>query len=239
MRDVDQFSAGSVLAAGFSLYFRNLPLFGLLTAIGFAPYGAYKLWSPAPAVLLSQLAVEIGLLLICGAIVQGGLTYGVVTSLGGNSDVDLRTILRRSIRVLPRILLLSIVAGLIVGLGLILLVVPGIILGLVLFVAVPASVMEGGGINKALKRSSSLTSGHKGSLFGVSIAIGAPAGVFSVVLTTLVVQGFDPLFAGILDFVISDFLFTGLFAACAAVAYHDLRIVKDGVDTEEVAAAFD
>lgn len=239
MRDVDQFSAGSVLAAAFSLYFRNLPLFGLLTAIGFAPYGAYKLWSPFPPLSFSDLSVDLALLLICGAIVQGGLTYGVVTSLRGDGDVDLRTILRRSLGVLPRVLLLSLVVTLIVSLGLVLLLVPGIILALMLYVAVPASVMEGGGVGKALKRSKDLTDGFKGSLFGVSLAIGAPAGIFSGVLAIMIAQGFDPLFAGILEFVISDFLFTGLVATCAAVAYHDLRILKDGVDTATIAAAFD
>ncbi len=239
MRDVESFSAGSVLRSGFSIYFRNLPLFALLTAVAFAPYGAYKLWSPLDPLSLSNVFVDAFVVLICGALVQGGLTYGVVTSLRGNADIDLKTMFMRSLGIVPRIVLVSLVASLIIFAGTLLLIIPGIILALVLYVAIPVSVMEGGGIGKALKRSSDLTDGYKGQLFLVSLAIIVPVIIVSFVVVFTMVSGFDPLFAGILEFVINQFLLTGFLAACAAVAYHDLRILKDGVDTESIAAAFE
>ena len=239
MRDVESFSAGSVLRSGFSIYFRNLPLFALLTAIAFAPYGAYKLWSPFDPLSLSYTFADGFVALICGALVQGGLTYGVVASLRGNADIDLRTMFMRSLGILPRIVILSLVVSLIILAGFVLLIVPGLILALVLYVAIPVSVMEGGGIGKALKRSSDLTDGYKGQLFLVSLAIIVPVIIVSVVVVLTVVRGLDPMFGQILEFVISQFLLTGLFAACVAVAYHDLRILKDGVDTESIAAAFE
>ena len=239
MRDVESFSAGSVLRSGFSIYFRNLPLFALLTAIAFAPYGAYQLWSPLEALSLSNLFADGLLVLICGTLVQGGLTYGVVTSLRGNADVDLRTMFIRSLGILPRVLLLSLVASLIIFAGTVLLIIPGIILALVLYVAVPVSVMEGGGVVKALKRSSDLTDGYKGQLFLISFAIIVPVTILNFVLGFTMTRGFDPMFVLILQFVISQFLLAGFVAACAAVAYHDLRILKDGVDTESIAGAFE
>lgn len=239
MREVESISAGSVLGAGFSIYFRNLPMLGLLTAIGFAPYGAYQLWRPLQSSTFTGFIVEMFVYSVCATLVEGGVAYGVVASLRGTRDVDLWKVFGRSVRVLPRIFLLSIVVGLLVLLGLVFLIVPGIIVALMLFVAVPASVMEGGGIGKALKRSGDLTEGHKGSLFAVVLVLTVPILVLSSLLDSAVALGFEPLFGHILDLVITDFLYGGIWATCAAVAYHDLRILNDGVDTEEIAAAFD
>ena len=239
MREVESFSAGNVLGTGFSIYFRNLPMLGLLTAIGFAPYGAYQLWSPLQSSAFPGFIVELFLYGVCGTLVEGGVAYGVVASLRGTRDVDLWKVFGRSLRVLPRIILLSIVVELLVLLGLFFLIVPGIVVALMLFVAVPASVMEGGGIGTALKRSGDLTEGCKGSLFAVVVVLTVPMLVLSLLLDNAVAFGFEPLFRAILDFVITDFLYGGILATCAAVAYHDLRILNDGVDTEEIAAAFD
>lgn len=239
MREVESISAGSVLGAGFSIYFRNLPMLGLLTAIGFAPYGAYRLWWPLQSSTFTDFIVGLFVFSVCATLVQGGVAYGVVASLRGTREVDLWKVFGRSIRVLPRIILLSVVVELLVLLGLVFLIVPGIIVALMLFVAVPASVMEGGGIGKALKRSGDLTEGHKGSLFAVVVVLTVPILVLSSLLDAAVALGFEPLFGRILDFAITDFLYGGIWATCAAVAYHDLRILNDGVDTEEIAAAFD
>ena len=241
MREVEAFSAGSILGAGFSIYFRNLPMLGLLTAIGFAPYGAYMLWSPLDSSTFAGLFVGLFLYGVCGTLVVGGLTYGVVASLRGSRDVNLWSTFGRSLRVLPRIVLLSIIVELAVILGLLFLIVPGFIVAMMLFVAVPAAVMEGRGIGKALQRSGDLTDGHKGSLFVVLLVVTVPMLVLSFQLDFVLpaVQGFDPSYGAILDFVITDFLYGGIMATCAAVAYHDLRILKEGVDTEEIAAAFD
>ena len=41
-----------------------------------------------------------------------------------------------------------------------------------------------------------------------------------------------------LDLLVQAF-FSALFAVASAVAYHDLRIAKDGVSAEEIAGVFD
>ena len=110
---------------------------------------------------------------------------------------------------------------------------------MILFVALPASVMEGGGIGKSLKRSAELTGGYRWSLFVIALAIGGPMQVAAIVLGLTVIPATDPLFATILSTFVLQILFGGLLATCTAVAYHDLRILKDGVDTETIAAAFD
>ena len=239
MRDTESFSIGGVLGSGISIYFRNFPLFLILILIAYVPYFLYLAWAPLDSVSLPGLLADSGLGLVCGALLQGALTYGVVTSLRGSSDVNLWSIGKRSISVLPRIALLSIVVGILSGLGLLLLIVPGIIILLVLFVAVPASVMEGGGIGKSLKRSAGLTKGYRGSLFAIALVIGVPMLVVAGVLGLTIVPALGPLFGTILSTIVLEILFGGILATCTAVAYHDLRILKDGVDTETIAAAFD
>lgn len=239
MRDTESFSIGGVLGSGISIYFRNFPLFLILIVIAYVPYFLYGAWTPLDSESFTGQLADGGVGLVCGALVQGALTYGVVTSLRGSSDVNLWSIGKRSLRVLPRITLLSIVVALLWALGLLLLVVPGIIIGMILFVAVPASVMEGGGIGKSLKRSAELTKGYRGSLFVIALAIGVPMQVSAFVLVLTVVPAADPLFATILSTFALQILFGGVLATCTAVAYHDLRILKDGVDTETIAAAFD
>ena len=239
MRDTDSFSIGGVLGSGISIYFRNFPLFLILIVIAYVPYFLYGAWAPLDSNSFTGLLAESGVGLLCGVLVQGAVTYGVVTSLRGGSDVNLWSIGKRSISVLPRILLLSIVVGILWFLGLLLLIVPGIIIALVLFVAVPASVMEGGGIGKSLKRSAELTKGNRWKLFVISLVLVVTNLVVTLVLLQTVLPTLGPLLGAILTTLVSQILTGGILATCTAVAYHDLRILKDGVDTETIAAAFD
>lgn len=239
MRDTGSFSIGGVLGAGISIYFRNFPLFLILIVIAYVPYYLYGAWAPLESESLPGVLAETGVGLVCGALVQGALTYGVVTSLRGGTDVNLWSIGKRSLRVLPRIMLLSIVVVILVYLSMLLLIVPGIIVAMILFVAVPASVMEGGGIGKALTRSAELTKGNRWSLFVIGLVLIVPMLVATFILALTVLPAVGLLFGTILSTLVSEILFGGLLATCTAVAYHDLRILNDGVDTEEIAAAFD
>ena len=124
MRDPESFSIGGVLGAGISIYFRNFPLFLILIVIAYVPYFLYGAWTPLNSGSFTGQLADGGVGLVCGALVQGALTYGVVTSLRGSSDVNLWSIGKRSLRVLPRITLLSIVVAILVSLGVLLLIVP-------------------------------------------------------------------------------------------------------------------
>jgi len=238
MRTVESFSIGSVLKAGLSTYFRNFPLFGLLSVIAFVPYFVFRVWAPDDMDPLSAYGLVDALLgIICITLVQGGLTFAVVSSLRGSAAVDLWTVSARSLAVLPRIIAVSVLISILIAIGFLLLIVPGIIVALMLFVAVPASVMEGG-VGKALKRSAALTKGHKGALFGLSIVLSIPMQAAAVLMVLTVLPRLGPTTGAIVDLGMQCF-FGGILGACGAVAYHDLRIVKEGVDTESIAAVFD
>jgi hypothetical protein len=92
-------------------------------------------------------------------------------------------------------------------------------------------------VGAALKRSSDLTRGYRWSivgmfllLVGLSILVGAVlVGVFSVLgatgalILSMLVSVFFSLYGGVVG----------------AVAYHDLRITKEGVTTDELVKAFE
>lgn len=238
MRDIDSFSIGGVLGAGISIYFRNFPLFLILIVIAYVPYFLYGVWTPLDARSLTGLFADLGVGLVCGALVQGALTYGVVTSLRGSGEENLWSLGKRSLSVLPRIALLSIVVGILVMIAGVFLIVPGIIVGMILYVAVPASVMEGGGIGKSLRRSAELTKGYRGKLFLIALVLSVPMQIAAIVLTMTLGSMLDPVFTTILTTIILQVLLGGVLGACTAVAYHDLRILQEGVDTDTIAAAF-
>ena len=127
-----------------------------------------------------------------------------------------------------------------------LLIVPGIILAMRWAVAVPACVVENLGPISSLRRSAELTKGHRWKIFGMTVLIlvffiiaiviiGTLAGTGVVVVPQGVGRG---LLAAIL-FVIISGIVTAYFNVVAAMVYHDLRTVKEGVNTEEIAAVFD
>ena len=72
------------------------------------------------------------------------------------------------LRKLPQVLLVGLAAGVIVTIGLAMWILPGIFLACVLYVSVPAAVIEGGGVVKALTRSVSLTAGNRLQVFVVA-----------------------------------------------------------------------
>ena len=121
--------------------------------------------------------------------------------------------------------------------GLLLLIVPGIMLALRWMVAMPVCVVERLGPVESLKRSAVLTKGYRWKIFGIflllwliNIALGIVIKLFSYMVgptATLVI----------------NFLWTAVWAAYFnslwVMIYHDLRVAKEGVDTEQIASVFD
>ena len=140
-------------------------------------------------------------------------------------------------RVLP-ILGLGIVMFVLLLLGFIALVIPMFILLTMWWVATPACVVERTGPWTSLKRSAELTKGHRWKVFGVmfllaiinSIASGILDIVFGLIGNDVVT---------ILGRLIVAALYTAYGAIAVVMAYHDLRVAKEGIDIEQIAAVFD
>jgi hypothetical protein len=127
-------------------------------------------------------------------------------------------------------------AGLLTVVGL-LMIVPGLILSTLWFVVLPACIVEQLGPWTSLYRSRELTEGHRWKVFGLVVLLLIGSFVSSVVepwvtAATSAVVG-----------VVGALMWTGIWTAFTAiitiVTYHDLRVVKEGTDIEQVAVVFD
>jgi uncharacterized membrane protein len=140
------------------------------------------------------------------------------------------------------VFIVSFRVGLWILLGLLLLVVPAIIWYCALFVAVPAIVVESNldGSGHALQRSRVLTKGSRWAVFAVLLVVWVVAFVVSgaaVVVATLAEALPHPL---PILFVTAVSALVSSFGACAsAVAYNDLRVVKEGVATADLLKVFE
>jgi hypothetical protein len=175
---------------------------------------------------------------VLNLLAQGVVAYGVFQELRGTPASIGRCIAVGLQRLWP-VLATGVLVGLLIVIGSVLLVIPGIIAALALYVAVPAAVVEGVSPVQALSRSNQLTTGYKGTIFGLSFLIGilAFAGDLALRLLTGSWEVVTPLYLYVSDAI--GVVFGALAAVTGAVMYHDLRVTKEGVQTEELARVFD
>lgn len=174
-------------------------------------------------------------------VVTGALTYGVLESLrGGRASIG--ALFGIGFRKLGTVFVVSFRVALWLALGTILLVVPAILWYCALFVAVPAAVVEArlGSSADALQRSRELTRGNRWSVFVVALVVFVVtmglvgvAGAFAAFA-----RGFpEPVPVVLATAVIA--LTSALGASASAVAYHDLRLAKEGIDTADLVKVFE
>jgi hypothetical protein len=152
-------------------------------------------------------------------------------------------------------LITNISSSLLATLAFLLLLVPPVILFLTWFVATPACVVERMGPLRSMGRSRALTKGHRWKIFGLFLVMLIPAmivaGIITAVMATLgigvnlQIGVFFSLsrtlnsVAGQVVSLIWTAVWTAFYAILVAVAYHDLRVAKEGVDTEQITAVFE
>jgi uncharacterized membrane protein len=175
-------------------------------------------------------------------IAQAAVMFTTVEHLAGRHASTGAALHKALMRIVP-VVLTSILTALVIGFGLILCIVPGILFALMFYVAVPVSVAENCSALEAMKRSETLTSGHKGTLFlvslillGVFMAIGCVVGMGGIGAVAAS-PGVGMYFGWGIDWVVT-ILQTMASAALAAVVYVRLRGVREGVDIESLASVF-
>lgn len=192
------------------------------------------LWGPMAAGFL--------LFLVIAPAATAAIAYGVVRKMRGES-VTLGECFRKGFRRWVSVVGASILIGLLTMGGLLLCVFPGLIATTGWFVAIPAVVVERISATDGMQRSWDLTRGHRLSVFGVIFVFGLLQQLTEVpgyVVETLGVaqEGIGLLLLLLLTTGLS-LLFTAVHSVSSAVAYHDLRVEKEGFGLEEIAAAFD
>lgn len=255
-----RFTVGGVLGTTVSVWWKHVLAFTALSLVVYVPLGvtfgaSFRSFArsptPRPEELPSLVAALGGawLVTVLLAVVQAGaVTYGTVRHLSGERarlGEMLRIGLRRGLPVVGVGLLLWV--G--VTVGLVLLVVPGVLLMVATSVAIPAAVVERPGVLGAIRRSLALTRGRRWALLAVGLSILVTVWVLAavlqvgamVLLVTLLpaARGPNAAFAVIVASQLGNVLFSALPLIGMAVAYHDLRVEKEGVDTAALARVFE
>ncbi|HLE43803.1 MAG TPA: hypothetical protein VJB36_07300 [Methylomirabilota bacterium] len=237
------FSAGAAIGKTFSVWARNFVPFTLVALAIEAPLIALTAVHGAEEFPVGwRYLVSFGENLL-GLVTTGALTYGVLQALRGERP-GVGPMLAVGARRLGWLFLVSLGVGLAVACGLFLLVVPGIIFGVGLYVAVPALIAEpGSGATEALGRSWELTRGRRLQVFAVALVLLIVLFVGTSLLAIPVgfsAAGTGQIHTGYLLLArIGGTVVSGLFFSAPAVVYHDLRVEKEGVGTETLAAVFD
>ena len=235
------FRAGDVFNRTVSIFSRNLLPFGMVSAIAYLPSALALSPDSKTAVLASGnggwIAVGFIATLVLNVLSQAIVLYGAFEDMRGlpvNLGESIKVGLRRFFPVLG----VAICVPLLAGLAAILLVFPGLMVMTMLFVAVPACVVERLGPFKSMGRSAWLTKGHRWKIFGllfliwlVSLMVGGAVG-----LTGAMVAGQYGLLGA--QFIIQT-VFGAFEAILVIVIYRDLRVAKEGIGTEQIAAVFD
>jgi hypothetical protein len=253
------FRIGRVFGDTFSVLGRNFGLcIGLAVIFSGIPTFLYQLWTgaqvdaallsaetgamPPPAFdatsVLSGLVVFI-IYMVLASILQAALVRTTIEDLNGQQP-SFGDALGRGIAVLLPIIGLSFLMYLGIGIGFMLLIIPGIYLLVRWSVAVPVLVHEQLGVLGSMKRSSELTKGSRWRIFGLFIILIVAIWILQLALGLLALA-----ITSALGIVIATALVALLSAVtsviasiAAAVAYVELRYVKEGTDVKELAEIF-
>ncbi len=244
-RTTSDFRVGRVIDRTASVLSRNFLPFFLVTAIAQLPSQVFSQISASTTSGLSQSGAEtaglIGLAsslsMVLGILSQAIVLYGTFEDLRGR-PVSVRASLQVCLRRFFPVLGLSICMGVFEGIAALALIFPALILFMMWFVATPACVIEQLGPFRSMGRSSQLTKGHRWKILGLMLVYFMALMVVSGVLgASLNAMGGTPLK------LIGDVLWSGVSGSFSsiviAVTYYDLRMIKEGIDVEQVASVFE
>lgn len=244
----DGFSVETVLRATFRSFFRNvLGFMGIGVAI-MIPISLIVI-SIESASTASSEAVLPGILrqlvfLIASHLIAGTLTYGVFQHMRGH-PVDVGRCFSIAVQRFWSIVGVSILTGIITGLGVVMLIIPGIILYCTFWVAVPVAVVENEGVLGSLSRSMELTKGRRLAILGISVILWIITTVVTMayaVVAWRVYTGLEQGASVIVGAILTGCVLAlglGLAAVAMATGYCLLRQEKEGTSLDEWVSAFE
>jgi len=177
---------------------------------------------------------------ILSYLVNATIVYGVISDLRGQRATVVDAINRGLPMLLP-VLIVAIISSISMVFGFVLFVIPGIVIMTMLWFSVPVVVAERSGIFASLSRSTQLSKGYRWKILGL-------------ILITLVITYITDFIGisvplAILDFsivdiktyleILSKVIRSIIFAVISALAYHDVRIAKEGISTDDIASVFE
>jgi hypothetical protein len=229
-----EFRVGSVLNRAWSLLAGNFLPFFLVTAIASLP----DLWFANPS--QSQGLIVIGGFLseVTGRLSEALVVFGAFQQMRGKPVRLVESLQVGSRRIVP-VIALAISASVLTTLGFVLLIIPGLIVVTMWFVAAPVCVVEKMGPFNSMERSAQLTNGHRWKIFALLLLMALPVIVVEAVIELMVeLEVVGGILAAVIH-LIWDAIWEAGYAALIIATYHDLRVVKEGVDTDQIAAVFE
>jgi hypothetical protein len=106
------------------------------------------------------------------------------------------------------------------------------------YIALPCCVVERLGPFGSLGRSAALTKGYRWKLFGLIVLLAIVGGILSGTISNVFLTTGIPAVYAIGQYAWQA-VYLGFHSILAVVIYHDLRVAKEGVDTDKIAAVFD
>jgi hypothetical protein len=231
------FNVGRVINRTTTVLSRHFMIFFIVAAVAYLPTLLLMKVADDPTAGVVAALFSLFLLLAFSIVSQAVIVHAAFQDMRGR-PVHLGESLGVGLARLFPIIGLAVVMAILGGIGFMLLVVPGLILMTMWFVSMPACVVEQLGPLASLGRSSQLTKGHRWKIFGLMLLLI----IISIVITLLTefilgaVGG--PYLAGI-GSLIWNGIWGAFYAIAAVVSYHDLRVAKEGINIEQIAAVFD
>lgn len=251
------FTIGRVLGRAFPIWGKNIVQFAILSAIIHSPLILHAaLAAPETGdqeASLFLIVQNIGRLLL-GLMATAAVIHGVFQQLRGKQvgiGACLRVCIARFLPVLGVGILVGLlfvvcfvpigfvvgvgappVAALIVGIGALVL---ASVFYCTFWMAIPVAVVEKPGVVASLGRSARLTRGSRLRIFVILLVVLVTQ--FVVALLAQKAIGDEPM-ARVWTGLLFAIVFGALSAVANAVAYHDLRVAKEGVGIEELVAVF-
>jgi hypothetical protein len=232
------FRVGHVLRRAVSMLLRRFLTFFIVPVVTFWPLvllGA--LTTTITESDSAQTVIMLGLGLVCLMVLSAVILHAAFQDMR-NRPVNLVGSLKVGLRRFLPLILLGYVAAFLIMFGFVLLIVPGLILYTMWFVAVGACVVERLGPWKSLRRSEELTRGHRWKIFGLQVFVFVPLNLVNklVELALSAAGGETLVLVGTLIWTAIEAAF---YSVVIAVTYHDLRVAKEGIDNDQIAAVFD
>ncbi len=259
-------TTGELLDQTFALYRAR---FGLFVGIASLPYLIYLLFrlaliglvvlgpgiqkgsgSFSIAILGGLMALLAGIVSACATAASQAATVMAVSHVYLDRPATVMDSYSRITYLIPRIVFLTILVGLGIGVGLVLLIVPGLIFMSMWSLAVPVAVLEDRRITDSMSRSSDLTKGDRWRFFFIlflflviTIAVGAGLDEGIALIAGAQPAGTDaPTWAAVASVVAEFFtqsLVGPLLTIALSLAYYDERVRKEAFDLQLMMAAID
>jgi hypothetical protein len=241
------FRVGDVLARAWNVFTGNILFFLGITffvylAIGIAvglfivPFALAGALGDAWGVLAVGAFLAVILFLALNTIGEAVLLLGAFQRMRGEPLRVSAALQQAFARFLP-LIGLGILWALALLFGFLLLIVPGVILLCTWWVVVPVCVVEGLGPIASFSRSSALTKGYRWKIFGLLAVLFVMNGIGSKIVELIFGLAGETM-AG-LGSLLWFAAWTAFWNCVLIMTYHDLRVAKEGIDTEQIAAIFD